>query len=217
MHSPRSLATLPFLLLATVAGAQQAPEIGLRAGLASPDRAYTSGCGYSHPGVSLEARDRGPSYRLASVTVYGSGAGADVLCIGGGRGEGSWTFRDGGADPAGAVRVVAGLGRRIDLRAVAIESEFAGGLLRARPGYDEVGTGSGARLHPAGTVAVGVTAVRHLHLGWEQTWTRLRYHDEVHVTQSHNAPAPQPGTGLHEVRESSRWAPMNELRIGVRF
>jgi hypothetical protein len=213
------LATLLPLLCATAAAAQHTPEIGVRLGIASPDPAYTSGCGYGHPGASLELRGRGNAYSLITATAYGGGAGSDILCIGGGAGEGSWTYRDGGADPAGVVRLTAGWGRRITLPVIAIESEGAIGVLRARPGYDETGSGSGARILPVGTVAVGATVVRHLHVGWEQTWTRLRYRDEVHVRNAGDAhaPPPQPGTGLFEIRESARWAVMNELRIGLRF
>lgn len=209
-------------LAAPTLAAQRLPvEIGAHVGIVTPDSEYTSECAHLNPALGVEARTRGATFVSASATAYGEGSGSDVACLSGGQGLGVYIHRTGGLDLENALRLGLGVGHRADLGGFSVEVEGTAGATRGRPGYVLLPQPepAGHRWLPWAGFGVGLTVARHLTLGWEQAWTRLPFRTEIHAW----TPAfpgdlpPAPGTGEYELQQRGRWAPMDEVRIGVRL
>lgn len=221
--------TRPFALLAALAAAapaalpaQRLPvELGARVGVVTPDGDYSSECGHVNPALGVHARTRGATFVSASVTGYLSGTGSDVSCTASRQGQGIYVHRMGGLDLTDAIRMGVGVGHRADLGSLSVEAEATTGATRGRPGFVfETDDGPrDARWLPFVGVGFGATVFRHVTIGWEQAWTRLPFRAETHVWFPVNATdtPPAPGTGDFEVNRRPSWAPMDEVRIGIRL
>lgn len=210
------------LALPCAAAAQRLPiEVGASVGIVTPDGEYSTECSEVNPVVALQGRSRGATYVSGLITAYREGVGTDVGCETGGPGLGVYVHRSGGLSLENALRLGMGVGRRTAMGGFSLEVEGTAGVTRGRPGYRMPGA-AGPDEHrwiPWIGFGLGATVARHLTIAWEQDWTRLPFRTEIHPwtpTQEDPDPPP-PGTGDFELQEGSRWAPMDEVRIGIRL
>lgn len=218
----------------SVLDAQRLPvELGLHAGVASPAADYAAACGHVFPSLGLQARTRGAAYVTGSVAAYGAGGGSDIACgAWWPQEDGSQRVRTGGLTLDGAVRVGAGVGRRASAGRLELEAEASLGVVRGRPGYTRFDEAVPARWLPWAGATVSATLFRHFSVGGDIALTRLRFRDAMyppplpasptstplpHTDFAIAAPRPLSTFPPSEVRNRARWAPVSELRVGIRL